>query len=98
MADIVRVSTEQANASNQALGNNLQEAKRLMGELKAIVEETRTWWEGETTNAFIDSFSNGVTVFNNYLDKLQQHGNAMVKSVANQQQHDAGLARNIRKF
>ena len=98
MANIVRVSTQEANASNQALGTNLDQAKGLMKELQGIVEETRTWWEGETTEAFIASFANGVQVFNNYLDKLQQHGQAMVKSVSNQHQHDAGLARNIRKY
>jgi uncharacterized protein YukE len=98
MANIVQVSTEQANASNSKLKANLQETKSKMSNLQKTVEATAQWWEGETAQAFIASFQAGVSVFNKYLDKIQQHGDAMANSVAKQHSHDQGLARNIRKF
>ena len=98
MANIVRVSTSEANAANQKLRANLDEANRKMDTLKQAANETAEWWEGETGMAFRTSFEAGVSVFKKYLEKLQQHGNAMVNSVEKQQQHDQSLAKNIRKF
>lgn len=98
MANIVQVSTEQAQASNTKLRTNLETANRMMDDLMNIVRETDNWWEGETTKAFISSFENGVQVFKKYLEKLQAHGNAMMTSVQKQHSHDAGLASHIRKF
>ena len=72
MANIVQVSTEQANASNSKLKANLQETKSKISNLQKTVEATAQWWEGETAQAFIASFQAGVSVFNKYLDKIQQ--------------------------
>ena len=98
MANIVQVSTEQAHASNSKLRVNLEEANRQMDALMTTVRNTDDWWEGETTKAFIASFENGVQVFKKYLEKLQQHGDAMLNSVQKQHSHDAGLASHIRKY
>ncbi|MBQ7039520.1 MAG: hypothetical protein IJN39_03025 [Clostridia bacterium] len=98
MANIVQVSTQEAQASNSRLRTNLEEANRQMDTLMATVRSTDDWWEGETTKAFIQSFENGVQVFKKYLEKLQYHGDAMLNSVQKQHSHDAGLASHIRKY
>lgn len=98
MANIVQVSTQEATSANGKLKNNLEEAYRQIDALLEIVRGTENWWEGETTMAFIQSFEEGTRIFKNYLDKLQQHGDAMVSSVARQHSHDASLAQQIRKF
>ncbi len=94
----VRVSTSEANNARNNLRNDLETAKGLMNDLQNIVNETSNWWEGETTKAFQQSFANGVKLFNQQLDKLDQHAAAMVKSVENQQAHDQAMAQAIKKF
>ena len=98
MANIVRVSTTEANSANQKLRGNLEESNRKLDRLNNISKETGAWWVGETGTAFRASFDAGIAVFKQYLDKLQQHGMAMVKSVEKQHQHDQNLAKNIRRY
>ena len=95
-SNVVRVQLSEAQAGVTNFNARLNELKSKVNAMRARVNDTAVWWEGDTGNNFRQSFERACTFFDNTLTKkLQDHADRMLKSVQAQHTQDTNLASKI---
>jgi uncharacterized protein YukE len=90
----VELDAAQTGVNN--FNSKLAELKSKVNAMRARVNDTAGWWEGDTGTTFRDSFDRACSFFENTLtSKLEAHAQRMLSSVQAQHDQDANLASRI---
>ena len=97
-SNVVRVEMAEAERGVNNFNAKLDELNNKIKALRARVNETATWWEGDTGTSFRDSFDRACSFFETTLTrKLTDHAQRMLASVRAQHTQDTDMSAQIKR-
>ena len=95
-SNVVRVALGEAQSGVNNFNAKLDELNNKVRAMRNRVNETESWWEGDTGKTFRESFGRACEFFEQTLTrKLQDHAQRMLKSVETQHNQDTSIAGQI---
>ena len=96
MADRIKLSTSEANSAVNTIKRKATEAQTTVNNLERDVRNVKSWWEGDSSNAFVDEFTKSKKEFDKMIDCINQYADLLKKAIEIQQKADADIARQMR--
>ncbi len=96
MADKIRLSASEASAAVRTIKGKANEAQNTVNQLQRDINNVKSWWEGDSSVAFVDEFTKSKKEFDKMIECINKYGDLLMKAIEIQQKADADIARQMR--
>jgi WXG100 family type VII secretion target len=95
-AERIKLNASDANSAVRTIKGKASEAQSTVNQLQKEVNNVKTWWEGNSSVAFVDEFNKSKKEFDKMIDCINKYGDLLTKAIKIQQDADAEIARQMR--
>ena len=97
MADKIKLSASDASAAVRTIKGKASEAQNTVNQLQRDVTNVKSWWEGDSSVAFVDEFNKSKKEFDKMIECINKYGDLLTKAIEIQQKADTEIAQQMRK-
>lgn len=96
MAEKIKLSASEASSAVRTIKGKAQEAQNTVNNLQRDVNNVKSWWEGDSSVAFVDEFTKSKKEFDKMIECINKYADLLTKAIDIQQKADADIARQMR--
>lgn len=96
MAEKIKLSASEASSAVRTIKGKAQEAQNTVNNLQRDVNNVKSWWEGDSSVAFVDEFTKSKKEFDKMVECINKYADLLTKAIDIQQKADADIARQMR--
>jgi WXG100 family type VII secretion target len=97
MANAIKLNANDASAAVRTIKSKAQDAQNTVNQLQRDVTNVKSWWEGDSSVAFVDEFNKSKKEFDKMIECINKYGELLTKAIEIQQKADADIARQMRQ-